>query len=302
MVILARIVAWDSRSSLVGLNALTPLLFLPAWPVAVAAGLFRRWALLAATTLVLLAHITLVAPEISARAPSPRIPPGALHFRLFSANVFAGNQRLGGIAEEIRASAPDVVFLQEATPSQVEILDRSGSIAGLPHRVTIARTDPFAGLLASRWPLVDQEVVEVDGRPVVIRATAVTESGPIRLYSVHVVAPLGGAREAWAKELREVAAAVGSESVPVLVAGDFNATWGHKAFRRVLDVGLTDAAAARGRPLQMTWMNGRVVPPVMRIDHVLTGPGLTVTTIRSGRGQGSDHRPLVADVAQTGRE
>lgn len=302
MVIGARIAAWDSRSSLVGLNAITPLLFLPAWPVAVAAGLIRRWALLAATALVLLAHVTLVAPELAARAPLPAIPPGALQFRLFSANVFAGNERIGGIAEEIRASAPDVVFLQEATPTHVDALDRSGSIAGLPHRVTIARTDPFAGLLASRWPLVDQDVVEVDGRPILIRATAVTESGPIRLYSVHVVAPLGGARKAWVKELREVAAAVGSESSPVLVGGDFNATWGHKAFRRVLDVGLTDAAAARGRPFQMTWMNGRLVPPVMRIDHVLTGPGLTVTTIRSGRGESSDHLPLVADVARTRRD
>ncbi|MDQ3643492.1 MAG: endonuclease/exonuclease/phosphatase family protein [Actinomycetota bacterium] len=214
--------------------------------------------------------------------------------------MFAGNERIRGIAEEIRASAPDVVFLQEATPTQVDALDRSGSIGGLPHRVMIARTDPFAGLLASRWPLANQDVVEVDGRPVVIRATAVTERGPIRLYSVHVVAPVGGGREAWVKELREVRAAIRSESLPVLVAGDFNATWGHKAFRRVLDVGLIDAAAARGRPLQMTWMNGRLVPPVMRIDHVLTGPGLTVTAIRSGRGRGGDHRPLVADVAQTG--
>ena len=297
-VICARFVAWDSRSSLVGLNALTPFLFLPAWPVAVVSGLTRQRALLAAATLVLLAHVALMAPELSARAASPVIPAEALRFRLFSANVFAGNQRIGGIAEEIRASAPDIVFLQEATPTQVDALDRSGSIAGLPHRVTIPRTDPFAGLLASRWPIVDQEVVEVDGRPVAIRAAAVTESGPIRLYSVHVVAPLGGAREAWVKELREVAAAVRGESLPVLVAGDFNATWGHKAFRRVLDVGLTDAAAARGRPLQMTWMNGRLVPPLMRIDHVLTGAGLTVTTIRSGRGQGSDHRPLVADVAR----
>lgn len=228
-VICARIVAWDSRSSLVGLNALTPVLFLPAWPVAVVAAVTRRRALLAATTLVLLAHVAFMAPELSARAPSPGIPPEALRFRLFSANVFADNQRIDAIAEEIQASAPDVVFLQEATPIQVDTLDRSGSIAGLPHRMTIARTDPFAGLLASRWPLVDQEVVEVDGRPVVIRATAVTEHGPIRLYSVHVVAPVGGAREAWVKELREVAAAIRGESVPVMVAGDFNATWNHKA-------------------------------------------------------------------------
>lgn len=51
----------------------------------------------------------------------------------------------------------------------------------------------------------------------------------------------------------------------------------------------------------MTFRNSRLIPPLIRIDHVLTGAGLTVTTIRSGRGQGSDHRPLVADVAYTRR-
>ena len=35
------------------------------------------------------------------------------------------------------------------------------------------------------------------------------------------------------------------------------------------------------------------------IDHVLTSEGLTVTGLRTGRGAGSDHRPLVADVART---
>jgi len=66
--------------------------------------------------------------------------------------------------------------------------------------------------------------VEVDGRPVLIRATALTDRGPVRLYSVHVVAPVGAGREPWAKELRQVTAAVKSERQAVVVAGDFNAT------------------------------------------------------------------------------
>jgi endonuclease/exonuclease/phosphatase (EEP) superfamily protein YafD len=82
------------------------------------------------------------------------------------------------------------------------------------------------------------------------------------------------------------------------VSGDFNATWGHRAFRRLLDAGLVDAVAARGRPYQMTWpRDRRFVPPLTRIDHVLTRGPLAVTSIRTGDGRGSDHRPLVADVA-----
>jgi len=296
----ARVVAWDSRSVLVGLNALTPLLFLPAWPVAVAAGLARQWALTGAATAVVVAHVAFLAPELAARERAATVPPGAMRFRLFSANVYAGNARVGGIAEEIGASAPDVVFLQEATPAIVASVEATGVLGALPHRITVPRTDPFAGLLASRWPLVDQDVVEADGRPILIRATAVTDRGPVRLYSVHVVAPVGDGREEWARELARVGEAISSEQVPVVVAGDFNAGWSNRAFRRLLRLGLTDAAAGRGQALGMTWpRNRRVLPPLIRIDHVLTTKGLVVTRLRIGRGHGSDHRPLVADVART---
>jgi endonuclease/exonuclease/phosphatase (EEP) superfamily protein YafD len=35
----------------------------------------------------------------------------------------------------------------------------------------------------------------------------------------------------------------------------------------------------------------------VRIDHVLTGPGVAVTTIRTDVGPGSDHRDLMATIA-----
>ena len=292
-------VAWDARSVLVALNALTPFLFLPAWPVAVAAGLARRWALFATALAVVLAHVALVAPELAARSPLPAAVAGVRAVRLFNANVFASNDRVDGIAGEIRASRPDVVFLQESTPAIVEAIDATGALEELPYRLAVRRNDPFGGLLAARWPLLEQDVVELDGRPVLLRATVETEGGPLRLDAVHVVAPFGGGREPWIDGMRGIADAVRAERLPVLMAGDFNATWGHRAFRRLLDAGLTDAAAARGRPLQMTWRQGRFVPPLTRIDHVLTSPGLAVVAIRTGEGQGSDHRPIVADVIRT---
>lgn len=294
----ARLLAWDSRSGLVALNALTPFLFLPAWPVAFAAGLGRRWALGAAAIAVVVAHVGLMAPELAARAPVPPVDAGFRAIRLFNANVYAGNPDAGGIAGEIEAAAPDLVFLQEATPRIVAAVDATGALEDLPHRVTVARDDPFGTLVASRWPLTDQEVVELDGRPVLIRATIDAGDGPIRMYAVHVVAPFGGGRDAWARGMAYLAGAVRQETGPVIVAGDLNATWGHRPFRRLLDAGLTDAAAARGRPFQMTWRQGGRVPPLTRIDHVLTTDGLAVVAIRAGSGRGSDHRPLVADIVR----
>ena len=293
--------AWDTRTILVALNAVTPVLLLPAWAVAAVAGVTRRWALLGGAGVVVVAHVGFLLPELAAREPLGDVPRDAFHVRLLSANVYADNQDPARFAEEIRRSGADIAFLQEATPTFLAALDASGAIAELPHRVVVPRTDPFAAVVASRWPLAAQDVVELDGRPVLVRATVDIGGAPLRLYSVHVVAPFGGNRQAWARELRAVADSVRAEQAPVLVAGDFNATWGNREFRRLLDAGLTDGAAARGRPFQMTWpRDRRLVPPVARIDHVLTTAGLAVTAIWTGRGRGSDHRPVMAVIARTG--
>jgi endonuclease/exonuclease/phosphatase (EEP) superfamily protein YafD len=299
MVAVARVVAWDGRSLLVAVNALTPFLFLPAWPVAVGAGLGRRWPLFATAVVVALAHVAFVAPELAARSPLPAAAPGVRAIRLFNANVFFENDRPGGIAEELRSSRPDVVFLQESTPAIVAAIDATGALEELPYRIAAPNNDPSGGLLAARWPLLDPEVVELEGRPVLLRATVDTEGGPLRLYAVHTVAPFGGGRGPWMAQMRSITDAVRAERLPVLMAGDFNATWSHQGFGRLLDAGLTDAAAARGRPFQMTWRQKGLLPPLTRIDHVLTTQGLAVVAIRTGEGRGSDHRPIVADIVRT---
>ncbi len=84
----------------------------------------------------------------------------------------------------------------------------------------------------------------------------------------------------------------------LLLVGDFNSTWGNKGFRQILAAGMTDGAAARARPFQMTWSQTKpIIPPVVRIDHVLTGSGVTVTAIGTDNGPGSDHRDIQATVA-----
>lgn len=49
----------------------------------------------------------------------------------------------------------------------------------------------------------------------------------------------------------------------------------------------------RGRGWATTWPRGRwPLPPLMRLDHVLVTPEVTVQSVREGVGRGSDHRPL----------
>jgi endonuclease/exonuclease/phosphatase family metal-dependent hydrolase len=47
----------------------------------------------------------------------------------------------------------------------------------------------------------------------------------------------------------------------------------------------------------MTWPQGRWFPPLVRIDHVLVGAGISATRINAATGPGSDHHELFASVA-----
>jgi endonuclease/exonuclease/phosphatase (EEP) superfamily protein YafD len=131
-----------------------------------------------------------------------------------------------------------------------------------------------------------------------VEATLWSPGGPVALRVVHTLAPLPAYWQEWTTALAAVGQSVrASGDSTMLMVGDFNATWGNRGFAALLHDGLTDGAAARGKALDMTWPNGAVVPPFLRIDHVLTGAGLAVTQIAAEPGFGSDHRYLVARVA-----
>jgi endonuclease/exonuclease/phosphatase (EEP) superfamily protein YafD len=162
--------------------------------------------------------------------------------------------------------------------------------------VTETRSGASGIALWSRFPLVDVQVQDVHGRPF-IGATAILGTSRLRLCTVHMVAPLGGDRARWQAQLRHLGEEIHGERGALVVAGDFNATRHHPSFRRLLSDGMADAHEERGRGWAATWPRNRwPLPPLMRLDHVLVSPGVGVRSIREGLGQGSDHRPIIADL------
>ena len=319
-----RMVAWDAASPLVIANALTPELYLPAWLVA-AVALARRHRALGVVALVVVAgQVALMVPEITAAGPVPAWAAHAPTLRVLDANVFEGNPTMAGYGRAIAADHPDLVTLQETSAGDLAQLRRSGALAGLPHRVELARRGSAAMVVASRYPLGPTTVRTVRGDPYVLQTSVLLPSGTVDLWVVHTVAPLPSTWRMWSDELASLERLLTSELHPVaghgavpeqpgsagqggrggrpagrlLVVGDFNATWQNKWFRRLLAGGLVDGAAARAHAFDMTWSQTMpVLPPLVRIDHMLTGAGLTVTRISTGAGPGSDHRLLRATVA-----
>jgi endonuclease/exonuclease/phosphatase (EEP) superfamily protein YafD len=296
---LLRVVAWDDLEPLAVLNALNGVAYLPAWVVALVALGGRRFVLAGASVLVVVAQIAFLLPELTATAPLPGWAATAPSIRLFDANVYDMNPSMAGYAAQIKAYKPQLLTMEEAVTPDATELEDAGALAGLPYHLQVKRYDPKAFLIASKYPLSGDHVVYYDYLPLIVQTTVHLPSGTFSLWVVHTNAPIPGSFAQWKGALGFIAKLVAARGVSrLLVVGDFNATWGNKGFRSILDTGVTDGAAARGHAFAMTWSQKIApVPSLVRIDHVLTGTGVAVTKIATGRGPGSDHRDEMATVA-----
>ena len=160
-------------------------------------------------------------------------------------------------------------------------LKADGALANLPYTVQIKRYDPRAFFVASKYPLTDTHVVYYFDLPLIVKITVQLPSGAQPLWVVHTTAPQSEGFVEWKGEVATIDRLVRARGpASLLLVGDFNRTWGNKGFRQILGAGMTDGAAARARPFEMTWSQTKpIIPPVVRIDHVLTGSGVAVTTI-----------------------
>jgi endonuclease/exonuclease/phosphatase (EEP) superfamily protein YafD len=303
-VVVARAVAWDQWRWFADLDAAIEVLFIPAWLVLLGALLRRRWWMVGAAVCICAAQVVYVAPEILASTPVPAAATHEPTVRLFDANVYQNNLSMAGYVRQLRSYQPDILTMEEPVTGDWGQLDRAGVLTTLPYQFKIQCCGSRGFIVASRYRLGRVSVSYVDGLAYLIRTTVALPSRTIDLWVVHTTAPVNPDWDDWNLELDGVyRQLVRSHPRPLLMVGDFNASWGNRGFRAILSTGLTDAAAARGEPFAFTWSQLLpVLPPLIRIDHVLTGGDLTVTTIATHPGPGSDHRDITATVAIGGGE
>jgi len=94
----------------------------------------------------------------------------------------------------------------------------------------------------------------------------------------------------------EMLPVVTSRSGPTIAVGDFNATQHAKVYGAITGSGLRSAHADRGRGWAVTWPNGLMALPPIRIDHAFLSPEVECLKIVEGEGRGSDHKPLILEV------
>ncbi|HEX3788528.1 MAG TPA: endonuclease/exonuclease/phosphatase family protein [Pseudonocardiaceae bacterium] len=212
--------------------------------------------------------------------------------RVLSSNIYLGRGDVKTLVELVREHEVDVLNVLELTEQAIEELDRAGMFELLPHRILQpARGGGGSGLL-SRHPLTE---LALPGKSLLKQPSARIDLGErvIEVVAVHPIPPTTSATT-WRAELAGLPAPVADGPVRVL-AGDFNATLDHAAFRRLLRLGYQDAAACRGLGLRPTWP-GAAFPPPVTLDHVLVDRRAVVTACRIFDVPGSDHRAVYAEL------
>lgn len=290
---LVRLLGVERGSALVLLVGALPLTLLPAYGVLVLAAALRRWRLTAAAAPLVLAHLLVVAPAVTAEQ-RPAAAADAPRLRVVTANLFVLNPEPAAAGRALRALQPDVLVVPELSSEGLAGLRESGLLEDLPHAVAELGTREETVGLFSRLPLQDTATRSAAGRELP-RATVTVGGRDVRLLAAHPLPPVSALQGLWRESLTDLAQEVAAADLPLVVAGDLNADRDHAAFRALLDVGLRDAHDVLGRGLARTWPADL---PALHLDHVLVrGRPLVPVDVREVRIPGSDHLAVVAELA-----
>lgn len=254
--------------------------------------LCRRWL---AAGFLLVAVLALALVVLPREMGGPEQVPGGRPVRILTLNLYLGKADAGEVASLARVRDADLVAVQELTPEAAERLDRAGFATDYPYR--ILQTAPLAtgGGIYSRWPLRDLgSLVAEFHQPVA--GVEVPASIPIQFVAVHPMAPSVPSRtRQWAAELGSIPPAF-SADLPLVLAGDFNATLDHAELRDLIDTGYRDAADVVGNGLVSTWP-ARLEPKLpVTLDHVLAEQGIYFSSYDVEKVSGTDHRAVFAEL------
>jgi endonuclease/exonuclease/phosphatase (EEP) superfamily protein YafD len=256
--------------------------------------ILRRWVFavaslagLAVSAVPLMAYL----PDESAGTASAAVNESA--FRLLSFNVWYRNPDMSRTAAYIEESRADAVVLLELTPSQIEAL--RPLLPSYPNYYI--EPSRMGAAVFTKWPVLAAESMPLaKGGAIAARMRLDWRGSPVTVLGVHLNWPLGPRNSKFRnEELAGVVAFSKSQNEPLIVAGDFNLTpWSEYFSAALEESGLHDSA--RGFGLARSWpaQFGLVG---MRIDHCLLSREWQSVRVDIGPSLGSDHLPLVADLA-----
>ncbi|MEM9067240.1 MAG: endonuclease/exonuclease/phosphatase family protein [Myxococcota bacterium] len=223
--------------------------------------------------------------------------------RVVTANLLQENDEPSALLRELRALDADVLILQEVSAAWNARLRSHGFFRDYPHHV-VEVGDYYGIALLSRVPTIETSIRWIRppdthapmGNPCAFARIA-HEGRAIDILGVHPSPPFNvRAAAAHLMQLGAIENWVRESDGPLVAAGDFNASeWSR--FSTVLSDRMDDAWDLARSGWGPTWPNGRSWLPGIRLDHIYISKELTATRVFRGRGRGTDHRPVIADLA-----
>jgi endonuclease/exonuclease/phosphatase (EEP) superfamily protein YafD len=266
-----------------------------AWGALLLAGWFlwqkrRKWG--GAALFLFLVNLATIWPylvRLPAESPSAKAAP----LKLFHANVLVLNTNYAAVQEQIKAENPDIVALAELTPGWFKVLEPLKR--DYPYFIRNHIGDRFGLGIWSKFPMTGEAIYLGAGARCSVLARVQVAGKALTILYTH---PWPPSKAKWAAEQKQqltaVAECVAAEPGPKLVLGDLNATpWSHLFRKLEHDSGLRDTERDGG--IAFTWP--APLPIRIPIDHCLISKELHVLSRRAGRATGSDHLPLVLELA-----
>lgn len=287
-----RVLSLEDNAFLIGAMAITPYVVIGAVVLMLLTFVLRRWVLGLAVLVVTLSLASLLGPRFLAEEqPAARGP----HLRIMAANLHLGRADARALVNLVKRQQIDVLTMPELTPTALSALDSAGLSEVLPYRVLDARPGGDGSGIAAKLPL--RQIILVEDS-VMSQPSAVVDlpgNDDLELTAVHVQPPLNNtSARTWRRELGDLPEST-SDKRPRILAGDFNASWDHTAFRTLVDHGYADAGEETGEGLSPTWSSWPTGPP-LTIDHIVVDTRCAISSYAVFDLPNSDHKAVMAEV------
>ncbi len=306
-----RLIFWDRLWIVAFIGTFTPLILLPILflPLLAFSIIKNRWfsiiSSIACILLVSWLHVKYFSPESTSLTDShPSL-------KILSHNVGWYTTKSPTLVKLIEGEQPDIVFLQETVR---------------PHRkrvFNVLKTDypyqldtPPVGIL-SKYPIVSSEILHLANHPETQQRAIVNfHQQEIVIYNMQATGP-------WVKiykilpflkipvykykqrfpEIQDLVERIQQETLPVIVAGDFNMTDESQDYYSVQKV-LQDAFLKSGFGFGFTWPRGffakkinlNLTYPVCRIDYIWHSKHWGAKSSSVLEATESDHLPVAAEL------
>jgi endonuclease/exonuclease/phosphatase (EEP) superfamily protein YafD len=276
--------AWLPAFDLI--NEARPVHAVVAVALFVIAFLLREPPLIRPTVALALLQVgLLLLPWARAATSAPGAPPA---LRLVTFNLGGTNDRLDEIADFILGASADVVLLQNVSCTAGDRLIPKLKPT-FPAAFVSAENCAGQALLSKQQWLAGGQVITGTRKPLLAWARLQVANHTFTLTGVRLAGPLEPNEQA--ADLQRLLQHLSSQGAAHVVAGNFNITPFAWKFAQLQNAGLGQHATYR-----TNWPAQWLLPPALA-DNVLSTQDIASVRLSLGPALGSDHRPLIADIA-----